>query len=110
MEILFGELHAKLPSIQKDGTQSGAGGHPPAPPRMYQLYQRERERLSSAHGTLVVLHQVDATLVTLVAAEGRLEERINKSDSLFFGVLAGANGDVFLQPVISSVLQKQKSR
>ena len=52
----------------------------------------QRQRLSGAHRALVVLHQVDAALVALVAAEGGLQEGVDEGQSLFLAVLAGADG------------------
>ena len=47
-----------------------------------------RSGQSGAHGTLVRGHQIDATLVALIPAEGGLEEGINESDGLVVAVLA----------------------
>ena len=66
-------------------TQNGAGGHPLAP-------SVKSARRSGAHGALVVLHQVDAALVALVAAEGGLQERVDEGESLFLSVLTGTDG------------------
>ena len=48
-------------------------------------------KFSGAHGTLVALHQVDATLVALIPTEGGLEEGVDESDGLVVAVLAGTD-------------------
>ena len=80
--------HTPAPALtrpQKDGIQNGAGDHSPAP-------SVKSARRSGAHGALVVLHQVDAALVALVAAEGGLQERVDEGESLFLSVLTGTDG------------------
>ena len=66
----------------RPGAQNGAGGSP-APPRVV--------RQSGAHGTLVSGHQVDATLVALIPAEGSLEESNDESQDLFLAVLTSTD-------------------
>ena len=50
-----------------------------------------RVRRSGAHGTLVSGHQVDATLVALIPAEGSLEESNDESQDLFLAVLTSTD-------------------
>ena len=64
------------------GAQKGAGVSP-APPRV--------AKRSGAHGTLVSGHQVDATLVALIPAEGSLEESNDESQDLFLAVLTSTD-------------------
>ena len=66
----------------RPGAQNGAGGS--AGPDT-------RENHSSAHGTLVSGHQVDATLVALIPAEGSLEESNDESQDLFLAVLTSTD-------------------
>ena len=66
----------------RPGAQNGAGGSP-APPRV--------AKRSGAHGTLVSGHQVDATLVALIPAEGSLEESNDESQDLFLAVLTSTD-------------------
>lgn len=50
-----------------------------------------RVRRSGAHRTLVSGHQVDATLVALIPAEGSLEESNDESQDLFLAVLTSTD-------------------
>ena len=81
----YGQSGHETQTPPETGTQNGAGDHSPAP-------SVKSARRSGAHGALVVLHQVDAALVALVAAEGGLQERVDEGESLFLSVLTGTDG------------------
>ena len=72
-----------------------AGERGPGPsPKAYEAGPTgpaSRVRRSGAHGTLVSGHQVDATLVALIPAEGSLEESNDESQDLFLAVLTSTD-------------------
>ena len=107
-EISSGELHATfvgnhvVDGTETQRTRPGAEGSQrtrpvpsPSPgPKAYEAGPTDpasRVRRSGAHGTLVSGHQVDATLVALIPAEGSLEESNDESQDLFLAVLTSTD-------------------
>ena len=107
-EISSGELHATfvgnhvVDGTETQRTRPGANrsqrtrpvSSPSPGPKAYEAGPTgpaSRVRRSGAHGTLVSGHQVDATLVALIPAEGSLEESNDESQDLFLAVLTSTD-------------------